>query len=445
MLRNKRNGAILTLLAGLLAGTVSLPVAGQEEGEHQLLETAKALAAFVAAAPDGDVAELCTASFLKALQQGNQKLQPLLSRLHEQHGKVTAVRLVSVSAPFAGELEFGFADGSRLSFSLALEGRPPHKITSLLLRGVRAGNDSFAEVLKELRGCPGKASLCAVRLDGGWRVLAALDAEEPLAAASAFKLYVLGALAQEVADGKDKWEAVVRLSENNRSLPSGILQAFPIGSPVTLHTLAALMISRSDNTAADHLLHRVGRQRLEGFQAVMGVRRPDRNVPFLTTGEMFKLKLVMKPEESAAWVSANAETRRKLLATTVAGLSLARPRPLSNPLLIDSAEWFFSTADLCRALDWLRQCPDQTVRDLLAINAGLTLNRKHWTYVGFKGGAEPGVFNLSLLLRDKHNAWYALSLSCNDPASPLDESKLVLLMQRTVWVLERSAPPEPQP
>lgn len=44
-----------------------------------------------------------------------------------------------------------------------------------------------------------------------------------------------------------------------KSLPGGILQNWPKGAPLTLHTLAGLMISQSDNTAADTLLEILGR------------------------------------------------------------------------------------------------------------------------------------------------------------------------------------------
>jgi beta-lactamase class A len=444
-----RNWAACTILAlAVVAQAAGLPSSGPQaeglprgaadhEGEEKLLDGAKALAAFFATDPEGNVADLCSPLFLKALQENRLQLQSILSDFHAKHGRVASVRLVSMTAPFAGEMEFVFAKGSRLGVALALDGKPPHKIVSLLFRGVRPDNDKIEDVLKELRGLPGKTSLAVMRLDPAPKLLWELNPDAPLAVASAFKLYVLGALAHDVANGKSKWADIVALRDEHLSLPSGLLQAWPKGAPVTLHSLAALMISRSDNTATDHVIHHVGRGRVEAFQATMGAGKPELNMPLLTTGELFKLKLVLKQEESAKYVQADADGRRKLLEQELPRVSLAKPRPIGEPVLIEHVEWFFSAADLCRAMDWLRKHVDPAVRDILAVNPGITLDKTHWTYVGYKGGAEPGVLNYTLLLRDKDNAWFAVSITWNDPKGPADQTRLVTLLQRTLWILQK--------
>ena len=73
-------------------------------------------------------------------------------------------------------------------------------------------------------------------------------------------------LREEVEAGRRAWDEVVRLEEAWKSLPSGLLQGWPEGSPLTLHTLAALMISLSDNTATDALIALLGRERLEALR-----------------------------------------------------------------------------------------------------------------------------------------------------------------------------------
>ena len=59
------------------------------------------------------------------------------------------------------------------------------------------------------------------------------------------------------------------------SLPSGITQSWPAGSPVTLQTLATLMISISDNTATDTLVT-LERRKLDAFVATRRRARPRR-------------------------------------------------------------------------------------------------------------------------------------------------------------------------
>lgn len=118
---------------------------------------------------------------------------------------------------------------------------------------------SLEEALEAFRGLSGRVGLWVER-DG--RPVLALEEDTPLAVASAFKLLVLAALREEVEAGRRAWDEVVRLEEAWKSLPSGLLQGWPEGSPLTLHTLAALMISLSDNTATDALIALLGRERL---------------------------------------------------------------------------------------------------------------------------------------------------------------------------------------
>ena len=50
------------------------------------------------------------------------------------------------------------------------------------------------------------------------------------------------------------------------------------------------MISISDNTATDHLLHHLGRRNVEGQMVAMGHGTPQRNRPLLSTREMVMLR-----------------------------------------------------------------------------------------------------------------------------------------------------------
>lgn len=74
-------------------------------------------------------------------------------------------------------------------------------------------------------------------------------------------------------------------------------------------------------------------------------------------------------------------------------------------------------------MNWLRQQTemDKTARQILAINpgSGLTIPRDRWQYVGFKGGSEPGVLNMTYLLQSTKGVWYAVSIPWNNPQAPL--------------------------
>ena len=102
----------------------------------------------------------------------------------------------------------------------------------------------------------------------------------------------------------------------------------------------------------------------------------------------------------------------------------------TEPRHIDTLEWFASSEDLCRVLATLgeraRTKPQTApVLDVLAKNPGLPVDAAVWPYVGFKGGSEPGVMNLSWLLRRKDDRWFVVTLGVNDTKRELDEGKIL--------------------
>ena len=125
--------------------------------------------------------------------------------------------------------------------------------------------------------------------------LVAVRADAPLAVGSAFKLAVLKAVAQAVQQKRLAWDQVVRLDPAWRSLPSGVLQSWPGGTPVTIETLADMMISVSDNTAADALIALAGRGAVQTVSP--------RNTPFLTTREACVLKGSANGDLRARWLA----------------------------------------------------------------------------------------------------------------------------------------------
>ena len=78
-----------------------------------------------------------------------------------------------------------------------------------------------------------------------------------------FKLFVLGAVAHAVKQGALAWDQSVALEAHLVSLPSGVLQVDPAGTKFSLAQFAEILISSSDNTAADRLAALVGRQAVE--------------------------------------------------------------------------------------------------------------------------------------------------------------------------------------
>jgi hypothetical protein len=360
----------------------------------------------------------------------------IAGQLKASYGAAKAAGPVEASVPTAGVVPITF-ERAVVRMRMAVDPAAPHLVTGLLVVGAESSAADVPALFGEIVGLPGDVSLAVARLEMTGPVnFLTQKAERPLAIGSAFKLFVLAELVRQVKAGERKWSDVVPLGEP--SLPSGLLQDWPKGSPLTLHSLAALMISRSDNSAADTLLALLGRERVEGLLPAIGVLAPERDRPFLSTREAFVLKLG-DPALLAAWRNADEAGRRALLPrlAAVPAPALDPARLGGRPVEIGSVEWFASPADLVRTLDWLRRSGDSTALDLLAINPGLgPALARDFAYFGFKGGSEPGVLNMSFLLRTREGRWMVASATWNNPAAALDEPRFAALMSRLLALMK---------
>jgi len=248
-------------------------------------------------------------------------------------------------------------------------------------------------------------------------IIAALNPEQPLAIASAFKLQVLVELQQQIKTGQHSWEEVIELKPEWKSIPSGILQDWPDHAPLTLQTLASLMISISDNTAADILIQVVGRDNL-------AIASP-RNQPFLTTQEVFTLK---SPENQNLLESYRQSTSRQDLLSSIHKAPLPTVELVDSQPLAPDIEWFYTTQELCQLIAQVADLP------LMQINTGI-INADNWQQVAFKGGAEPGVLNLTTALKDNSGTNYCVSATWNDH-QPLEEYRFFNLFSDTLQSLD---------
>jgi len=192
-----------------------------------------------------------------------------------------------------------------------------------------------------------------------------------------------------------------------------------------LEQYADYMISVSDNTAADHLIHTLGRRTVERQLKAFGNAHPGRSTPFLTTRELFTLKGYRYPTLAHTYLTEPARLHRSTLRAT-------RTVPLTAlsggqaPRDIRSIEWFGSPNDMCRAFAGLwgqaHTMGLAPVGKALSINdAGLALNPAHYPVTWFKGGSEPGVLTLSYLVQAADGRLIVSSLMLSNPAKNLDE------------------------
>lgn len=365
------------------------------------------------------------------------QIKSLAANLTAQFGRAVDVALLApregTRAALEIRLERGLAKGG-IAIDMAAEGR----INELRFTSVDAlspAGDTPEAIAAELAALPGTVNAWFGPLDGGKPVISR-NPDMPLALGSAFKLYVLAALAEDVKARRRKWSDVAVLTET--SYPSGQLQDWPKGAPVTLHTLASLMIAISDNTATDQLIAVLGRERILKAMKDSGHAEPGRNDPFLTTRQFFELKAA-DPALREAWpTGARPEDRagrQAVLSRLGAGqgetdLDRINAAFGNGPRAL-AVEWFASPADLARLYAHMRRTADPQAFAILAIHPSATdAIKTNWQAIGYKGGSEPGVINLTWLLTDKAGRDWMLTLGWNNPDAVVDEGKFLALAQR---------------
>ncbi len=365
------------------------------------------------------------------------QFRALAAQVRAQQGKPLAVESIVPQNANSATLGIRF-EKSIGTINLALENSPPHRIAGLLLTGFEAAGETVSEVLAAVDALPGRQGVLIQKLEAGNQPpIAALDPDGRYAIASAFKLYILAELDRAVQAGERKWSDVVTLGP--KSHPSGISQNWPDGSPTTLHTLATLMISISDNSATDTLIRVIGQDRLAAMVKAAGHHRPDHLRPFLMTRQASALKMPVHADLRTRFLSAGPTERERLLAEFDKDLtldSLDSRLLTSKPNFIDQLEWFATPRDMVSLIAYLNSNAGPETLAILAINPGIGQDAaRKWSYFGYKGGSEPGVLSYNFLLRSKAGDSYAISVNWNNAEQSLQESELLGLATRLVNLL----------
>lgn len=290
------------------------------------------------------------------------------------------------------------------------------KIDSLFFRQPTVTGGNIDDVLAPFKSLPGSSSYVLLRSGSTLRTF---NGERALGVGSTFKLAVLAALRAEIAKGTRRWNDVVRLEPGSKSLPSGVLQSWPDGTPLTLATLATEMISISDNTAADSLIRLLGRKAIRPYGGS--------NVPFLTTREMFLLKTKGNETLRARFQTGNQAQRAAVLAE-LDRLPLPNGSALDSDPALSAIEWHFTNAQLCSLMSRVDDLP------LMSVNPGVA-DPAQWKRVAYKGGSDWGVISMATWLESRSGANYCFSATWNDTRAAVDETKFSAMYLSVVAAL----------
>ncbi len=293
---------------------------------------------------------------------------------------------------------------------------------------------TWAGVDAALRSVAPQVRLLVADVTGGsCQPVHSIDPGTPAPLAAAFKLYVLDALGQAVAAGKVGWSQLLTVTAPLKSLPPGELQDEPDGTRVSVLDTAAAMTSLSDNTATDMLINLVGRSAVEAALTQTGMTDPALDRPFLTTREIFTLKLDQWPALAGRYLAADQAGRRALLASTVDQAPLpavAAAGPWIAPRAVNRLEYFASASDLCRVYASLAALASRPglapIGQVLSLNDdGLQLDPAQWRTTWFKGGSEPGVLALAFMATTWTGHSYVVAVLAEDPSQPINQAAAI--------------------
>ncbi|MFF4414823.1 serine hydrolase [Streptosporangium sp. NPDC001559] len=281
---------------------------------------------------------------------------------------------------------------------------------------------NWRELDSRMRSVAPNVGFLAAEIDsrGRCQVVHGVNVDKPRPLGSIFKLYVLGAVAEKIRDGGLRWDTELTIKPEWKSPSEGGLWERPDNSKVTVREAAKLMISISDNTAADILIHTVGRRAVEA-KVRQWSDHPELNVPFLTTKELFLLKGIDHPRQARTYLSLSTAKKRKYLRDVVAKQDGSTMKPWTTPREVDTIEWFGSPRDVCRAYVGLTRLNSKTLNETLSGFDGLGLDAKKWPTVWFKGGSEPGLLDLAYLGRSASGRTYVVTALAYDKRKALPE------------------------
>lgn len=283
------------------------------------------------------------------------------------------------------------------------------KIRGLWFGNATSFSDKLSIIIDELKKLPGKTSLSYIK--NGKTELLSYNADLALAVGSSSALYLLQLLDNKVRKTKLNWNSNIKLKQSNKGIPGGRLYSWPNGSPVTIQTLATMLMAYSDETASDHLFSLVRRKSLE--------QKSKKNRPYLSTLEYHKLR-----SEKTLKYKEQSLKEKRLSLKKIGKTPWEKMQFIDTPFEMDSIGWFFSTKELCKSIFDLRKAP------FASVNPGIA-QRRGWDFASFKMGRAPGVLQYTQLVRPKGSKdHYCVSITWNNPKGEIEPSKVDNLLSR---------------
>jgi beta-lactamase class A len=253
--------------------------------------------------------------------------------------------------------------------------------------------------------------------DGSCAKVAGTNTADSLPLASIFKTYVLYAVEDAIRAGTLGWGDLLTITAEAKKLGSSGFDELPPGTQISVRQAAGKMIATSDNMATDLLIGRLGTQAVERALVSAGHHDPASMTPFPTMRQIFAVGWG-NPDVREQWKSASPSDRAVLLRETNARPYQPDPERTRSPGSAYGAEWYGSAEDICRVHARLQRNavgPAAPVRDIMAEEPGIDLDRRDWPYIGAKAGNLPGDLTFSWYAEDRTGQAWVVSFQLNWP------------------------------
>ncbi|CBW27836.1 putative exported protein [Halobacteriovorax marinus SJ] len=364
-------------------------------------------------------------SFIEAIPK--DQIEGILKSIVTEFGECQET-VNTLNSPFSAS--FIVKAKKELKFNIVIS-QKNNLITGLLFKGevsppvVIESDKQLKEIFDSLEG---NSNLLFSTLEG--KEIVSVNKDQAFPLGSAFKLYILLALEEKISRGEAKWSDLLKIEKKFKSLPSGEMQNLKEGEKRELFFFARKMIEISDNTATDHLLNFVGRESVEKIVKRLG-NKDSRNIPFLSTMDMFKARAFFDDKDVAKYMKSSREVRLNMISDLYKKSDEEFNENIkkwgNTPTHIQKIEWFANAGDLCQLYQELDLKKSSKVLDILSFNTPF-VSKKLVKYAGYKGGSEPGVISMAYLLK-KENKNYCFIAAQNDEDRAIQQDKFFSIVK----------------
>lgn len=292
-----------------------------------------------------------------------------------------------------------------------------------------------------------------VDLAGRCQPIEVRDPDTPRGLGSIFKTWVLGGVAEDIADGTvDRSDPIELVAEERAA--GGTINEEPLGTLFDVQDMGTLMMGISDNTATDHLHELAGRQRVGQVVQDYGVTDPDELLPFLNISEQFHVFTRFDLPTAESYVDGTEAFQLNFLSSMIEpeGPSFPISFPFFHESLLTSGTWRATATDICRTLAGLRATPAdfgafEFVDQAMGSQAAQPDIRTAWDRAWYKGGSlTSGVSGNHVLT----HAWllenegdfppFVIVALANNPAGGIDPFEIQSVTNRMAELLAAFQP-----